>query len=233
MKRKDENGPDLSKVVIPKNLGRLRRARGWTQEDFAAAARAVGLEWTRTRVTALEAGREVLSLGEGLLIQGVLGAKLAELVDPRSALAGESIQIEGLDVPRETLLDLARGMPRNLAPISIGLSDPRFRQLAKLAKAYGVPPHIRLLVVSFGEAEQKAARRLRDMGLKTKPLEISVASAKLWGHGLTQERDQRVRSRGVADPTRGLRGHVTRDLLEELAECVREKRRSSRRLTTK
>jgi hypothetical protein len=72
---------------------------------------------------------------------------------------------------------------------------------------------------SKGEAEQKAARKLRVSA------EVLADSAlEIWNRSLTQERDFRIRgispSPTSARSLQALRGHVTRQLLAELTEII-------------
>jgi hypothetical protein len=74
-----------------------------------------------------------------------------------------------------------------------------------------------------GEVEEKAARKL---GFTVK--EVSAAARRLWGHGLTYERDERLDEQALQwredglDPSprtaQALRGHITRTLLAELKQ---------------
>jgi hypothetical protein len=80
------------------------------------------------------------------------------------------------------------------------------------------------LAVPRGEAEQKAARRLG-----VTPAEVAVVSRDLWGRSLTEEREWRLvvqtQEETEAELLRsphGLRGHVTRGLLVELARRFAE-----------
>jgi len=67
----------------------------------------------------------------------------------------------------------------------------------------------------LGDAEQKAARRLR-----TFPFAVAAAARDRWARSFTEERDRRVAEQappGVsARALQALRGHVTRGMLEEL-----------------
>lgn len=77
------------------------------------------------------------------------------------------------------------------------------------------------------EAEAKAARRLGD---PVGPLQVVVWGRDLWGRRLSAERDRRVAQRADEDTTprrlQALRGHVTRELIEELRVHLASRRRS-------
>jgi len=72
---------------------------------------------------------------------------------------------------------------------------------------------------SKGEAEQKAARNL---GVTS--LAISTAAIVRWGRSLTDERDYRLQRRPAEDARprslQAQRGHITRQLLRELAATL-------------
>jgi transcriptional regulator with XRE-family HTH domain len=53
---------------------------GWRQEDLALRARARGLRWSASTVTAIEIGRRPISAGELLLLPTLLQVPLTELV---------------------------------------------------------------------------------------------------------------------------------------------------------
>jgi transcriptional regulator with XRE-family HTH domain len=95
---------------------------------------------------------------------------------------------------------------------------------------------VRVLLVAahldkLGDAEQKAARRLR-----TFPLAVTAAARKRWGRSFTEERDHRVVEQVApnAEPrtVQALRGHVARVLIAELRqediEGLKPKRRKRR-----
>ena len=68
-----------------------------------------------------------------------------------------------------------------------------------------------------GEAEYRAARELG-----ASPQAVVVESINLWGHLLTADRDTRTDERTPADASErsraGIRGGVTRQLMDELRE---------------
>jgi hypothetical protein len=83
---------------------------------------------------------------------------------------------------------------------------------------------------SEGDAEQKAADSLSRRGFDVKPLEVSLIAHALWGHGLTDEREDRL-TKLVDDGTsprsvQAARGHVTRGLLSEITDLLRQENRT-------
>jgi hypothetical protein len=79
-------------------------------------------------------------------------------------------------------------------------------------------------VASHGEAERKAAKRL-----DVDPLEVARAAHALWNVGLTGERNERLKEQAPKDADErtlaALRGHLTRDLTEEVRQLLARKRR--------
>jgi len=73
-----------------------------------------------------------------------------------------------------------------------------------------------------GEAEMKAARRLK----LDDPVLLAVAAQALWNRSFTEERDARVAGAARTDATprsvQALRGHVTRQLIQEIEPVVRK-----------
>jgi transcriptional regulator with XRE-family HTH domain len=62
---------------------------------------------------------------------------------------------------------------------------------------------------------------------KVPPELLARASLKLWGHGLTAERELRFkRLHGDVVPTRALRGHVTRQCMAEIEQVIDRMKRS-------
>jgi hypothetical protein len=76
-------------------------------------------------------------------------------------------------------------------------------------------------VDALGDAETKAAA-----SLGVTPALLALAARKRWGRSLTAERDRRLADRGHtgAEPRtlQALRGHITRELLEELRPLLEE-----------
>jgi hypothetical protein len=76
-------------------------------------------------------------------------------------------------------------------------------------------------VRSVGDAERRASRTL---GVPVD--ELAVIAWRLWGHGLAAERDEQVERAlpaGVlARTVQAMRGHVTRQLLDELRAAIPE-----------
>lgn len=176
--------------------GRSRSGR--TQDQVASAARYLGLPWSQQTVAQIERGTRAVSLPEFLLLPTVIGTGRAADYLPETGRIAVS---PGFAVDAEVLRGLWRGQPR-----TIGESedvDPRSIQL--------VPDQV----------ERKAAARLGQT-----PFAAMEIARFLYDVRLAEERDRRVRSRvargSAAATTRAVRGHVTRELLEEVRRYLSE-----------
>ncbi|MBO3752182.1 hypothetical protein J5X84_39490 [Streptosporangiaceae bacterium NEAU-GS5] len=93
----------------------------------------------------------------------------------------------------------------------------RFPDVLDQAQRFGIgEQQLQRALDGIGEAERYAARKLG-----TTPDRINLAAMRRWGRTLAEERDQRVAERGGAASPRqlqALRGHVTRELMAELAD---------------
>lgn len=199
-------------TTIPEQIGQrvreIREAAGRSQDECAAAAQAAGLNWTRGAVAALETGRRGLSAEEFLLLPTAMvlldGADhtLAELFD----FNGPMIELaNNRAIGPRTLRLLVQGRP-------VKPSKP------------GWQPGI--LSMAQREAERHAARLLG-----VSPEQIASAALKLWGRGLTEEREDRIDididalEGGMSSLPRALqaaRGHVTRELLADLQAALKK-----------
>lgn len=186
-------------TLVGRNLRRIRDERGWRQEDVALRCNDAGLEWRRSTVAAVEAGSRVLVLDEVVLLA------LALLVGVPDLLAGD----EHVRLGSGAVAPLAevRGILQDA-----GSAHPMLWDTPGMEK--GRAEADRTL-----EANEKAARKLN-----VSPRDLMLASLAAWGHALTIERDRRVSkladANGNARTVQALRGHVTRQLLAELAPIL-------------
>jgi hypothetical protein len=87
----------------------------------------------------------------------------------------------------------------------------------------------KVALASRGDAETKAARALR-----TSPVAVALPALSRWDHSFTEERDARVTQR-VGDRAtdaralQALRGHVTRQLMDELRPALNPVMKNKRR----
>jgi transcriptional regulator with XRE-family HTH domain len=203
------NDPPRIDQVFGRNLERLRREKGWSQDDLVSRGWQVGLSWSRSTIAALEGGRRSVELGEVVLVALILDSSVAEL------LAGDDLATVGggtrmaLEQVRQVLTSAPRSAQKVFPDI--------FRRVSRV---HGQDKFSRVMLSANGEAEQKAARSL---GITPKML--ARAAYDLWTRSLTDERNLRV-DELIADGTssarqvQALRGHVTRRLLDEIDNLI-------------
>jgi transcriptional regulator with XRE-family HTH domain len=195
--------------VLGRNLERLRKEKGWSQDDLVSRGWQVGLPWSRSTIAALEGGRRSVELGEVVLVALVLDSSVAEL------LAGDDLATvgDGTRMALEQVRQVLMSTPRSAQTHFPGI----FRRVSRV---HGQDKFSRVMLSANGEAEQKAARSL---GITPKML--AQAAYDLWGRSLTEERNVQV-DELTADGTssarqvQALRGHVTRRLLDEIDNLV-------------
>lgn len=221
--------PDLAQAV-GRRMRTLRDAHGVTADAVALQARRMGLGWQRSTVATIEAGRRRLTAEELLLLPLLLSSalpvsvRLRDLLDAEAALTGELVmtaagfrQLLAEDGP------LWGGYKLRTAPDAGGRrsSVEVWQRIERLYPDVHAGARLnldRLLAVeqaAGGEAEQHAAR-----ALGCAAIEVSAVAHRLWGHGLTAERERRLaETAGPAEPgaLRVRRGHVTRALVEEVS----------------
>ena len=204
-------------AVIRRNLRRLRLKFGWRQEDLALQARARGLRWSASTVTALEIGRRPISAGELLLLPTLLQVPLTDLVIGNQ---DEVVDIDGVLVTTAAMDEIGRGAA-----------------LTELESVFFVTPPI--VEMGATDAERKAARSLSKATNSNIPVRDLIATAQLlWeGRRLDEERDRRLKTTQGKGNLARRRGHITgllqKELLEELAGSrgqpstrrIKEKRR--------
>jgi len=209
-------------AVIRRNLRRLRLKLGWRQEDLALRARARGLRWSASTVTAIEIGRRPISAGELLLLPTLLQVPLTDLV---SGNQDEVVDIGGVLVTTAAMDEIGRGVA-----------------LTELESVFFVtPPSVE---IGPTDAERKAAKSLsKAINSAISARDLIATAQLLWeGRRLDEERERRLK----ATPGRGSlarrRGHITallqNELLEELSGSRAQRgpqvvRQSARRIKEK
>lgn len=241
---KEQTDQPLS-LVIGRQIRELRQAAGLRQDEVARFAREIGWNWTAATVAAIETGRRELSLAEFLTLPFIggqfgdhaprslgefIGSDAALAADDPAALAAVLLSPDIL-IGRVNLRALVQGAKvrgaefhrdhdgklRHLPPAADEIS--RTALFSRRANRRKISAR---LETQF-DAERKAARRL---GVTTEA--IVNAARRLWGRTLTKERDTRVKDSKGTDSARSLqalRGHVTRELLDELQQGLKNKRR--------
>ena len=179
-------------------MRRLRMKVGWRQEDLALKARARGLRWSASTVTAIEIGRRPVSAGELLLLPTLLQVSLTELL---SGDHDEVADVDGVLLTQAALGEIGRG-----------------GALTELESVFFVTPT--RLEVSATDAERKAARSLSRATNSTISARDLVATAQLlWeGRRLDEERERRLKATTGQGNVARRRGHITGVLQDEILE---------------
>jgi len=187
-------------AVIRRNLRQLRLKFGWRQEDLALRARARGLRWSASTVTAIEIGRRPISAGELLLLPTLLQVPLTDLV---SSNQDEVVDVDGVLVTTAAMDQIGRGAA-----------------LTELESGFFVtPPRVEM---GATDAERKAAKSLSKATSSAISARDLIATAQLlWeGRRLDEERERRLKTTQGKGNLARRRGHITgllqKELLEEL-----------------
>jgi transcriptional regulator with XRE-family HTH domain len=208
-------------IPIPALVGRrvrkLREAAGRSQDELASAARRAGLNWTRGSVASLEFGRRGLSAEEFLLLPLALmfldgkDHTLVELLEGASKVTRPTGPTTGTKFLRELVTGGDTG--------AVGARERQIAAGGGIA-ASGKDPK----VVAF-MAAREAERHVAGI-LDTEPEAVAQTAWTRWRRGLTEEREHRVASRAGegASPRslRAIRGHVTRELIDELRQTIKK-----------
>lgn len=222
--------------VLGARVRQIREAKGLLQEDVAAAARGAGFAWARGTVAMLESGRRRLTLEEFFSLAQILEAAgagdlwLEDLVPAEgivflSPLVGTATNVLRAMLRGESRLGGTQHSddigPVREAPEIPGTAEARalWRRAWPRSRPEDDPGTLyKVALASRGDAEIKAAR-----GLRVSPVVVALAAESRWSRSLTEERDARVADHGnvSARTTQALRGHITRQLLDELRPLVK------------
>lgn len=237
--------------VLRRQIRRHREEQGETRDELARRAQRFGLPWTRDTVAHIEDGSRAIPVEEFLLLPFVFECELADLFEIESddpeVLDLDPPMIELTEQARATWSAVAavlRGQwskgpagdfdtPETrdfMHAIRSGVDDPHVfeRLLERRKKVYerlwpGATLEEMIEAESSADslAESKAAAKL-----KTDAKYVSVAAFGLWGRSLTEERDRRLADRSDVDISarsrQAARGHITRELLQELEPVIRQ-----------
>lgn len=243
-------------AAVGQRLRAVRDRAGVTADQVAQVAQQCGFGWQRSTVASIETGRRGLSAEElialPLILTWATGADVTlwDLAGAGGVLADDlSVTQVGIAqlMQRERLTTggwkrpRTAGRNRETFALVSGVTDATtarsstevdlIRRLwpemnGAMNGEHWWPDLEQLWSVrhaAVAEAEQKAAR-----GLGVSSVAVSACAHRLWGHGLTDERDRRDKlldeaSRGSDDAAaRTRRGHITRALLADLRAVLRE-----------
>lgn len=221
-------------AVIGAGVRALRLEQGLTQDELARSLRNVGLDWDQGALARLEAGGRGVSPEQELLLAQALGVERYRLVageddewvtlSPRArwrvvAVRAAYAGANPGDMPASDFEDPVMRSARKVARVITGRAEQR----AVAAKVWrrATVGQLNEVVEAVGDAERKAGR-----ALGVDPVAVSAAAHKKWGRSFTAERD--ARAAGLVEEGAGrralqaLRGHVTRQLIAELAPIIKE-----------
>lgn len=225
----EANAPDLG-AAVGARIRELREQRGMSQDDLASRARVAGLDWDQAKVSRIEAGERRVTLEELFILSLRLPVQLLDLVPD----VGWIQLSPTLNIQARALRALLRGLDGgdlrggtdwidSAARASVAeLIAPQARRevveevTARVWPAAPLDAVIDAAEAMHGDAEQKGARRLG-----VDKFELALRARRLWGRSLTEERNRRLDADGHGSK-QALRGHITRTLLAELRETMRE-----------
>lgn len=197
-------------LAVVDAMRRLRQRNGWSQDGLAEVARdLLGLSWTRSTVSDLEARprRRDLSADEFVLLPGMLEVSEAELAEN---IIRHEDSMELLNAGRALRQWLARNLKEGSRERA---SYDDYSGIKDVRAALAADANRRAETLALRQTEKNVAR-----ALKADPIEVAKAALRLWGHGVTEERDRLVdETPGKGDRSRRL-SHATRRLIPELRD---------------
>lgn len=205
----------------------LRTAAGLTQDELARKVREAGGDWDQAAVARLEGGRRGVSPEQLLILGSALEVELWRLIGGRD---NDWIRLSPTARQRTRAIRAAYG-GQAVGTIPAGdFDDPGTRSVRKffgdrqelLRRVAAVWPEAtrpqgHAVVDAVGDAERKAARRLG-----VDPVVLSAAAYRTWGRSFAEHRDAAAAELGAGSrrSLQAVRGHVTRQLLAELAPIL-------------
>lgn len=194
--------------VIVENIKRLRVEKGWSQSKLGAAARAVGLNWGRGHVAAIENGARRLYLDEAIALMRAFEVSWEELARADAATVA--------------ITPVLSCSGAQLAAVLRGERAPALDVSAQQQLSAQHQP-----ASTFTDADRKAARNLsKALDVAIDPSVIVDAANEMWGRGYDEERDRRAAERAPADADdrvlQALRAHASRELYEELIRQIED-----------
>lgn len=187
--------------ALGRNLRRLRDERRWTQEETARQVRRAGVDWTRDNIAQIETGRRrSIDLETLVPLADCFGIALADLFEGDGAVELD----EGVSIDLDALRQALNGATVGSEDVPLALTGDAVDRA--LDGAVRVTPV---------ELDVRTARRFElDVD------QVTEAARGLWGRTMTEEREARVDERTEGElPARSLqavRGHVSRELLDEI-----------------
>lgn len=233
-------------VRFNQRLGRrlqdLRKAKPEIrQEQIASAARAMGLKWSRSTVTAIERGGRQLFVYELVALPSILhgvgipDVQISDLLSPDHVInpwLSDLIQ-ERAQRHQQRLQQALKQHSRDWEgwyrrifgrPPQFPKDRPEGPESFTTPAA---PAPADIDVIAEEDALVKAASRSRP---RVPPYALAMAAVKCWGRGFSEEREARLQRGNVsARVAQAQRGHVSRALLKELHPLIAGKSKRSRK----
>ena len=221
-------------VAIGRNLRDIREKAGVPRELLVLSAQRVGIPWSVATLTLIESGRRRLTTGELFLLPAALTKIIPKEHHPlRNQVTGERGDFEIQDLIPEVLpQDGQLALTPDCAAYPIGLR--------KLIQLQGVrtTEFEHLYSVGFTTRRDREQPHYDEVTLRAAralhvPIQtLALAAITLWeGHTFIEERDERVRSRVPegASPRyiQAVRGHVARELMQELRAYLKKQKATS------
>jgi transcriptional regulator with XRE-family HTH domain len=202
-------------AVVGRNVKRLREHRVLTQHELAQLWKRHGLNWARSKVSALEAGnRPQVDVADLVIMAMSLGVPLAELF-VGSPVGKVELKPEpnAVEIDGPVLQDLFAGSTLTGECLQVGgaayeLHRKHLEEMTERPKPM--------------QADVELAQRIG-----VNPSRVAQAAIDLFdGRTLTEERDRRVERMGdlTMQERQAHRGHVTRELSVQLEEILNVKK---------
>lgn len=214
--------PQTVQSLIATNLRELREAHGLTRDQIAQRARSYGMTWDASSIGRFETQRAAVTLPSLLVLAGTL-AELTNVEVPLTRLTdGGNVELTpSLVIDSQAFASYLRGADvRFTADTAIGSGkSPSEVVDAALSVDRGGPKGLtiedrrtlRMWQHIPSLAERRAAERLN-----IAETALTQWSLKLWGRPFDDEVNERAGA--SASPQR--RGHITRQLTDEVREAI-------------
>lgn len=205
--------------VVGANVRRLRQAQDSTLEDLARAVRGLGIDWSVSRVVAIERGTREPKLASLLVLAKALNCGMADLLETDARY----IELGTVAVYAQHLREMFAGPTPT--PRVDEMSDDDwaatrgYGSSRHMMQTLGMPADsLRSWASRSGLVEERTCRML-DLD----PDVLTVLSSAIWGSTLGEVRNRRAEEEGrpPSDVTAELRNQIR----EEIADWTREQRR--------
>jgi len=209
----------------------LRAGLGLTQDELARRLKDAGGDWDQAAIARLEAGRRELRLEQVLFLWVALDVAVSDLLagddddwivlSPRARwrLSAVRAALGGVNASTLPAGDFDDPSVRGFTAALTGRDELHAVVSTVWPAATRAQSHAAIDAV--GEAERKAGRRLG-----VSPVAVSAAAFRTWGQSFAARRDavaaELAETGGGRRSLQAGRGHVTRQLLAELAPILKE-----------